>query len=68
EKGGQQAMCEIMDRLVKESEEKARLEGETLGKIDLIKTYAEAKDMTFVEAMMDLHVSKQDQSLIMRYL
>ena len=68
EKGGQQAMCEIMDRLIKENEEKARLEGETLGKIDLIKTYAAAKDMTFVEAMMDLHVSKQDQSLIMRYL
>ena len=80
EKGGQQAMCEIMDRLIKENEEKARLEGEALGrlegerigevkgKLDLIKTYAIAKDLTFVEAMMDLHVSKQDQSLIMRYL
>ena len=84
EKGGQQAMCEIMDRLVKENEEKARLEGkiegerigevrgklegERIGEMKVIRNYAAANDISFVEAMMKLHISKQDQKLIMEYL
>ena len=75
-KGGQQAMCEIMDRLVKENEEKARLEGEALGRLEgerigemkVIRNYAAVNDISFVEAMMKLHIPKQDQKLIMRYL
>ncbi|MFR7592707.1 MAG: hypothetical protein ACLUVC_14805 [Longibaculum sp.] len=59
DKGGQQAMCEIMDKLIKESQEQARLEGErigeakgkiegeALGEIKIIRNYAKEKDITF---------------------
>ena len=77
-------MCEIMDRLVKENEEKARLEGEASGRLEgealgrlegerigemkVIRNYAAANNISFAEAMIKLHISKQDQKLIMEYL
>ncbi len=61
-------MCEIMDRLMKENIEKARLEGERIGEMKVIRNYAAANDLSFAEAMMELHISKQDQKLIMEYL
>lgn len=43
-------------------------EGEILGEIKVIRNYAAANDMTFLEAMIQLHISQHDQQLIMRYL
>ena len=42
--------------------------GEILGEIKVIRNYAAANDMTFLEAMIQLHISQHDQQLIMRYL
>ena len=79
-KGGKRKMCKIMDDIVKqekaESEAKGRLEGkmegkiegEILGEIKVIRNYASANDITFLEAIVQLHISQHDQQLIMRYL
>ncbi len=53
-------MCKIMDDIVKQEKMES--------KIDLIKNYAKESHITFLEAMAQLHISQQEQQLIMRYL